>query len=457
MIRLADHIRPHIADILNGFRYAGMLDFIRAKARLAIKFRGVMPEISEMAVLDWKRAVHPLLELSLREQGREVVPLDISLNEENRILIISGPNAGGKSVCLKTAGLLQYMLQCGLLVPLHVNSVAGIFSSLFIDIGDEQSLENDLSTYSSHLLNLKTLLAKADNSTLFLIDEMGSGTEPNTGGAIAEAALEMIAGKGAFGVVTTHYANLKLMAGKVPGIINGAMLFDSGNMQPLYIMKTGKPGSSFAFEIAGKTGMPEELLDRAREKVGKAHYEFEMQIQNLEVEKEQLARKQQELKIADAFVAEMIEKYTSLYQKLDSSRKEILQQAKRDAEQIIKQSNRLIEKTIKEIRESGAEKQEVKRLREELKVASEELIIADEGEIPVRGKPEALAVAKEKKLTEVKRKNTAKPVDQLTAGDTVTMRGHANPGEILQIQGSKALVAFGSMKMKVNLSELESL
>lgn len=456
MIKLADLLRPHIPEIGKGFRYAGMLDFIRSKAKLAMKINAVMPEIAASPHLDWKRAVHPLLFLSFLNQGREVVPLDISLEEKDRILIISGPNAGGKSVCLKTVGLLQYMLQCGMLIPVHHNSVAGIFKSLFIDIGDEQSLENDLSTYSSHLLNLKTLLEHADESTLFLIDEMGSGTEPNTGGAIAEAALEMTAAKGAFGVVTTHYANLKLMAGKVPGVVNGAMLFDTGNMQPLYIMRTGKPGSSFAFEIAGKTGMPGELINRAKEKVGKAHYEFEMQIQNLEVEKELLDRKQQELKVADAFVAEMIEKYTSLYQKLNESRKEIIQQAKREAEQIIKQSNRIIEKTIKEIREAGAEKSEVKRLREELTLAAGELVNADEGDIPVVGRPQALSVEKVKKK-EVERKKPRKPSDQISAGDIVTMKGHAKPGEVLQIQGSKALVAFGSMKMKVNLAELEAI
>jgi DNA mismatch repair protein MutS2 len=455
LVKLADLIRPHLADLVAAFRYAGYLDFIRAKARIAIKINGVRPEIVGLPVLQWMKAVHPLLYLSLQEQGRRVVPLDISLDATNRILIISGPNAGGKSVCLKTVGLLQYMLQCGMLIPVHPNSTSGIFTTLFIDIGDQQSIENDLSTYSSHLMNLRMLLEHADRNTLFLIDEMGSGTEPNTGGAIAEAALEMIAPTEALGVVTTHYANLKLMAGRVPGIVNGAMLFDTNNMQPLYKLRAGKPGSSFAFEIAGKTGLPELLLQRAMEMVGKAHYEFETQIQSLELEKEEMERKQQEMKVADAFLAEMIEKYSGLYQKLDESRKEILITAKREAKQIVEQSNRLIEKTIREIREAGAEKLEVKRVREELQHTLVKLEQEEITPMPVKGKSEAINLISAKKRAQATHSIPRKPIEEVKPGDWVTMKDYNKPGEVLRVDGKKVTLGFGTMQVVADLAQLE--
>lgn len=456
LVQLADRIRPLIPDLRRAFVYAGELDFIRAKARLAMKTGGVKPEIVSEPVIKWRSAVHPLLFLSLKEQGRQVVPLDIHLEGDQRILVISGPNAGGKSVCLKTVGLLQYMLQCGLLIPVHPNSVFGIFKSVFIDIGDEQSIENDLSTYSSHLINIRVLLQSANKNTLFLIDEMGSGTEPNTGGAIAESALEMVTQTGAFGVVTTHYSNLKLMAGNVPGIVNGAMLFDTKTMQPVYRLLTGRPGSSFAFEIAGKSGIPEELLNIARDKVGKAHYEFDVQIQQLEAEKEALEKKQQELKVADSFVAEMIEKYTTLYQKLDASRKEILQKAMAEAKMIVEQSNRLIEKAVKEIREAGAGREEIKKIRSDLKQELVNVANAEIKPLEVKGKPEAVRIIKEKKVETAKTKSDSdKPIEKVKAGDWVIMKGHNQPGEILNSDGKKAVVTFGMMKVTVNVTQLE--
>ncbi|MFO7723861.1 MAG: Smr/MutS family protein [Bacteroidales bacterium] len=456
LIQLADLLRPHLNDLKYAFHFAGRLDFIRARAKLAIITGGVRPELEERPLIQWMRAVHPLLFLTLREQGREVVPLDIHLEGDHRILVISGPNAGGKSVCLKTVGLLQYMWQCGLLIPVHPNSKAGIFSSLFIDIGDQQSLENDLSTYSSHLMNIRVLLENADNDTLFLIDEMGSGTEPNTGGAIAEAALEMAAPTGAFGVVTTHYANLKLLAGRVQGIQNGAMLFDTRNMQPLYKLRTGKPGSSFAFEIAAKTGMSGALLDRAREKVGEAHYEFDFQMQNLETEKEVLARKEEELRVADTFLAEMIEKYTMLYQKLESSKKELLQEARQEAKLIIDRSNSLIERTVKQIRESGASKEEVKQIRDGLKGSVEELLNPPPAiSPPLPGAPEAIKLVEKNRKLKDKQQKPVKPMTQVKAGDFVSMKGHTKPGEVIRVSGSKVVVAFGGVTMKVDMAQLE--
>jgi DNA mismatch repair protein MutS2 len=456
LIQLADLLRPNLNDLKMAFLFAGRLDFIRAKAKLSIRIKGVRPELEERPLIQWMRAVHPLLFLTLREQGREVVPLDIQLEDNHRILVISGPNAGGKSVCLKTVGLLQYMLQCGLLIPVHQNSKAGIFSSLFIDIGDQQSLENDLSTYSSHLMNIRLLLQNVTERTLFLIDEMGSGTEPGAGGAIAESALELLAPSGAYGVVTTHYANLKLMAGRIPGIQNGAMLFDTRNMQPLYKLMTGKPGSSFAFEIAAKTGMPETLLERAREKVGKAHYEFDFQMHNLEAEKEIHAKKEQELKVADTFLAEMISKYTSLYQKLESSKKEILQNARNEARLILDKSNSLIERTVKEIRESGATREEVKQIRVRMGSAAEELVTPGPAHEPLPPEvPEAIKVVEKSKKIREKQRKPVRSLSEAKVGDYVSIIGHNKPGEVTRVSGNKVDVAFGGVTMKVEVSQLE--
>ncbi len=256
-------LRPYLSELRKAWNLLGELDFIRAKALLAQEIGGVKPEIKDTPYFNWQQARHPLLEKKLKAQGKQVVPLDLKLDETDRILVISGPNAGGKSVCLKTTGLLQYMLQCGLMPPMRVDSQCGLFENLFIDIGDEQSILDDLSTYSSHLINMKALLEQADEKTLFLIDEFGTGTEPQLGGAIAEAILLELNKKKAFGMVTTHYANLKLLADNHEGIINGAMLFDTRFMQPMYLMMTGKPGSSFAFEIAKKIGFPKQILDEA--------------------------------------------------------------------------------------------------------------------------------------------------------------------------------------------------
>ena len=271
-------LRPYLSELRKAWNLLGELDFIRAKALLANEIGGVKPELVDSPCINWQQARHPLLEQKLKAQGKQVVPLDLQLNEKERILVISGPNAGGKSVCLKTTGLLQYMLQCGLMIPMRVDSQCGLFESLFIDIGDEQSILDDLSTYSSHLINMKALLEQADEKTLFLIDEFGTGTEPQLGGAIAEAILLELNKKQAFGMVTTHYANLKLLADNHEGIVNGAMLFDTRFMQPMYIMMTGKPGSSFAFEIAKKIGFPKQILDDAANITGDQHLKFEKQL-----------------------------------------------------------------------------------------------------------------------------------------------------------------------------------
>jgi len=455
MMLLADRLRPHLSDLVESYLIAGRLDYIRARGRLAIQTGGILPEVSSAPGLQWRGAVHPVLAIALRQQGREVVPLDITLATSGRILIISGPNAGGKSVCLKTAGLLQYMLQCGLLIPVDRGSVAGLFSKLFIDIGDQQSIENDLSTYSSHLLNIKTLLDQANGETLFLIDEMGSGTEPVSGGAIAEAAIERLAGSGAFGIVTTHYSNLKLLAGQLDGVVNGAMLFDTESMQPLYRLRMGKPGSSFAFEIASRTGMPEALLQRARELTGISHYDFDKQVQQLDVEKERLDQRSRELTVADAFVAEMIDKYTRLYEQLNSQRKEIIRMAQGEAKQILASSNRIIEKTIREIRESEAEKATVKRARAELSDQASKLSDPEITPLKEPGKTAAMEVVRKKTQNKNSEVQPAADERPLVGGDWVCIDGHTKPGQIVSIDSKRATVAFGSVKMRIAISKVK--
>jgi DNA mismatch repair protein MutS2 len=367
LIAFADSLRPFYEDLIRAYTFLGTIDFIRAKANLAIRINGILPAtISGEPCVHWNKAVHPLLYLAHSRQKKSVVPLSIELEPENRILIISGPNAGGKSVCLKTVGLLQYMFQCGILPSVKENSVFGIFRNIYIDIGDEQSLENDLSTYTSKLLNLKFFLENIDERSIFLIDEFGTGTDPALGGPIAEASLEEINRKKAFGVVTTHYSNLKLLAGRVPGIVNGAMLYDAKKMEPLYLLKIGKPGSSFAFEIARQIGFPADVLNSAAGKTGTSQLDFDRELQNLEVEKTELVQKSTELKVADDFLNEMITKYRKLNEDLEASQKEILRKAKEEALHMLNKSNRLIEKTIKEIRESQAEKTRTKEARQEI-------------------------------------------------------------------------------------------
>ncbi len=385
LIAFAARIRPEIDVLIHAYHFLGQIDFIRAKAAFAVALNAnipIHPPAGTMPVpgppeplsFDWYQAIHPLLYLSHKKQNKSIVPLDIALNPGQRILIISGPNAGGKSVCLKTAGLVQYMFQCGLLPPMREDSELCVFNKIFIDIGDEQSIDNDLSTYSSKLINLKFFIENIDDRSLFLIDEFGTGTDPSLGGAIAEATLEALNEKSAMGIVTTHYSNLKLLAGREPSIVNGAMLFDLKKLKPLYQLKTGKPGSSFALEIAQEIGFPDHVLKNAKTKTGKSQLNFDRELQNLEVEKQEITTKYSEIKVADDFLAELIAKYEKLNADLEAKKKEILEKAKNEARQILDGSNRLIEKTIREIRESQAEKERTREIRAELTATKQELL-----------------------------------------------------------------------------------
>ncbi|KAF0128284.1 MAG: DNA mismatch repair protein MutS2 [Bacteroidetes bacterium] len=435
-------LRPHLPMMHQAWDLLGTIDLIHAKALLAKKINASKPQLVNSTRLRWRQAVHPLLEISLREQKKTTVPLDLELNTDERILVISGPNAGGKSVCLKTTGLLQYMLQCGLLVPMHADSVCGIFSKLFIDIGDEQSVENDLSTYSSHLLHMSHFLQFADDKTLFLIDEFGTGTEPQSGGAIAEAVLESLNEKKAFGLITTHYANLKLLADRADGIFNGAMLFDTQKLQPLYVLQAGKPGSSFAFEIARKTGIPEAVLEKAASITGYSQLNFEQQLQQLEIEKREVAQKQAELRVADVLLNEVIEKYKRLLKQLEDRKKTLLNDAGREARVIIDKANKQIEHTIKEIKESQAEKEKTKLLREQLQTLKPIL----EKEAEQRAK--AIQIDKEEE---------SELPSELKAGMMVRIEEMDITGELLSINEHEAVIVFNTVKLRTSPEKLTPL
>ena len=427
-------LRPYLSELRKAWHLLGELDFIRAKALLANEIGGVKPELLDTPYINWQQARHPLLEQKLKAQGKQVVPLDLQLNEKERILVISGPNAGGKSVCLKTTGLLQYMLQCGLMPPMRVDSQCGLFESLFIDIGDEQSILDDLSTYSSHLINMKALLEQADGKTLFLIDEFGTGTEPQLGGAIAEAILLELNKKQAFGMVTTHYANLKLLADNHEGIVNGAMLFDTRFMQPMYIMMTGKPGSSFAFEIAKKIGFPRQILDNAANITGDQHLKFEKQLQQLEVDKKAIRKKEQDLRIADQLLTEVVEKYKGLLAELEGKKKQYLRDAAAEAQELIQKANSQIERTIREIKEAQAEKGRTKEIRQNLEKTKEEI------------------AQKAREVAEQKKKEEGEVV--LKVGDTVCIEEMQVVGEILAISDTDATILFDSIRLRTSPDKL---
>lgn len=438
LMQFTDRIRPSLPDLLKAWDLLGQLDFIRAKALLGQDIGGIKPVIHDKPYFRWIQARHPVLEKKLKTQGKSIVPLDLDLDRERRILVISGPNAGGKSVCLKTTGLIQYMLQCGLCVPMHVDSECGLFESLFIDIGDEQSILDDLSTYSSHLRNMKVLLENADERSLFLIDEFGTGTEPQLGGAIAEAILLELNKKQAFGIVTTHYANLKLLADKHEGIVNGAMLFDTKFMQPMYIMIMGKPGSSFAFEIARKTGFPERILDDAAHITGDQHLQFEQQLQQLEVDKKAIKKKERELQVADTLLSEVVEKYKKLLSELEGKKKQYLRDAAREAQELIDKANSSIERTIREIKEAQAEKERTKEVRQELKKTKEEIAETAKKVAEPKDSPDP----------------TLRRGEPLKVGDTVCIDEMEIVGEIVAISDTDATILFDTVKLRTSPDKL---
>lgn len=454
LTEFADMLRPYAEEMSVSYDFLGEMDFIRAKAILSSDMGAQIPRIDNCPQIEWYRAVHPLLQISLKRHGKEVVPLDIKLDRDERILLISGPNAGGKSVCLKSVGLLQYMLQCGIPVPMNDNSRAGIFRNILIDIGDEQSIEDDLSTYSSHLLNMKQFIRNCDGNSLLLIDEFGGGTEPRIGGAIAEALLDRFNRKKAFGVITTHYQNLKQFAENNDGIVNGAMLYDRHKMQPLFKLSIGNPGSSFAIEIARKIGLPEEVIAEASDIVGKDYVSMDKYLQDIVRDKQYWEHKRQNARIMEKRLVELAGRYEKELADIDRERREVLKKAKGEAEQLLDRANAKIENTIREIRESQAEKEKTKALREEIRKFKEEAGAEKEYDDKVAKKLARLNDKKKKKhrVETAAGGQEAKPV---MPGDTIRLKGENTVGEVLSCDGKNAVVAFGMIRTKVNKERLE--
>lgn len=523
-------MRPDVPEILDSYSLMAAVDFIRAKAELARLFRSFEPEVSDKPHIDWIRAVHPILQLSLERKSRKdanrlsstdnshadknsddeislqednilseeeyktgnvppsVIPLDIQLTKDKHLLIISGPNAGGKSVCLKTVGLLQYMLQCGLSIPVGGRSTTGVFTDIMIDIGDEQSIENDLSTYSSHLMNMKIMMRHATEHTLILIDEFGTGTEPQIGGAIAEAVLRQFWKKHVWAVITTHYQNLKHFAENHPGTANGAMLYDRHEMRPLFQLAIGRPGSSFAIEIARKTGIPEEVIHDAADIVGSDYIQSDKYLQDIVRDKRYWESKRQTIHSHEKELEKRIAQYEKDIATLEQSRKDILRRAKEQAEEIIKESNRRIENTIREIREKQAEKEETKRIRQELAAYEEGLLSSSQPDKPEKNNKKKMKDSGllsdedfQKKVDKIKSrkerheqhlkeragkqqaaaealKNAVRKQQTdgvVNVGDAVRIKGLTTIGKVEAIDGKQATVIFGDMRTKMAVSRLE--
>ncbi len=473
----SDELRPHVQEVLDSYRFLAEIDLVHAKAEMAEQMQAFEPEVKAEPTMDWIRAIHPLLQRSLAKQDKKVVPLDIMLVKDKRLLIISGPNAGGKSVCLKTVGLLQYMMQCGLSIPIGDRSTVGVFQNIMIDIGDEQSIADDLSTYSSHLLNMKNMMKQANNRTLLLIDEFGGGTEPTIGGAIAEAVLKQFWKKEAFGVITTHYQNLKHFAEDHPGVINGAMLYDRHQMQALFLLSIGQPGSSFAIEIARKTGIPEEVISDASEIVGSDYIQSDKYLQDIVRDKRYWEGKRQTIHQHEKSLEGHIQRYETNLEEIERERKAILNRAKQQAEELLAEANRRIENAIREIKEAQAEKEQTRLIREELQEFREQVKNDDtRGLMSEEDFAKKLRQMEERKARKAQRKerkgeeeriaseklaarakaNLNDPHRPLKKGDTVRIKGTNSVGEIESIQGKQATVVFGGLRSKVKLEQLES-
>ena len=483
----SDEIRPQVPDILDSYRFLALIDLIQAKAVMAEQMQAFEPQVIATPHIDWIRAIHPLLQRSLAKQMKKVVPLDIRLEDGSktedgksknigRILIISGPNAGGKSVCLKTVGLLQYMLQCGLPIPIGDRSTVGVFKHIMIDIGDEQSIADDLSTYSSHLLNMKNMMRQADNHTLLLIDEFGGGTEPTIGGAIAEAVLKQFWKKQTFAVITTHYQNLKHFAEDHEGVVNGAMLYDRHQMQALFQLSIGQPGSSFAIEIARKTGISEEVISDASEIVGSDYIQSDKYLQDIVRDKRYWEGKRQTIHQHEKSLEGHIQRYETNLEEIERERKAILRRAQEQADELIRQANQKIENTIREIKESQAEKERTRLTREELQEFREQVVNDDtRGLMSEEDFARKLRQMEERKARKAQRKekkgeqqkatseklaarakatlnDANRPLDK---GDSVRIKGTNSIGKIEAVQGKQATVVFGDLRSKVKLEQLE--
>ncbi len=452
--QFTEEITPYTDDLLSSYEFMAKIDFIRAKAKFAIATNSIKPGISTKKIISLNNARHPILYIKFLEQQREVVPLNVEINDRQRLILISGPNAGGKSIALKTVVLLQYMFQNGLLIPVGGGSDIGIFNNFFIDIGDDQSLENDLSTYSSHLMNMKFFLKNADENTLIFIDEFGTGTEPMLGGAIAESVLEELNNKKPFGVITTHYTNLKHFAAFADGIENAAMLFDTGKIEPIYKLDIGKPGSSFSFETARKIGIPETVLQRAEDKAGKANIEFDKHLRQLLRDKKYWEDKRYQIKSKDNKLENILEKYQKDLSEVKKLKKEIIANAKQEAVDIVKNANREIENTIKQIKIANAEKEKTKEIRREFENKKHKLKNIKTEDNVVENKLQSV----NQQLTKFNKENpkTIEIDDSaIRISDKVRLIETNNVGEVVELNNKNAVVAFGNLLTSISLKKLE--
>ena len=465
-------IRPRLPEIMDSFMFLSRVDYLRAVVSFARSFECIVPRVVQSPLLEIHEARHPLLQQSLARHGETMVPLDVVLRNEQQILLISGPNAGGKSVCLKTVGLLQYMLQCGLPVPVGERTRMGIFEGIFIDIGDEQSIENDLSTYSSHLLNMKYMMKHATPKTLLLIDEFGGGTEPQIGGAIAEGMLNKFVESHTWGIITTHYQNLKHFAEEHASVVNGAMLYDRAQMKPLFTLQIGNPGSSFAVEIARSIGIPEDVIAYATELVGKDYIMSDKYLQDIVRDKMYWERKRQNIRAKEKQLEDTVAKYEEQLSDVQKQRTSIMAQAKEEAKELLKTTNARIENTIREIKESQAEKERTKAARQELTDFGSTVSSIHEDNDAIARKMAKIQRRQERKLQ--KQNNPApqvKPVQQgdnnspavsgsspsapLNIGDYVRIKGQSSVGKLEGIQGKNGKVLFGFMHTVIPLTRLE--
>ena len=478
LLEFTDFLRPYIPDLLSAARYLGEIDFIMAKAQVALDFIAGMPVISDNGEMNLRKARHPLLERALKKEKKEIVPLTATLTPQKHILLISGPNAGGKSVCLKTVGLLQYMFQWGMLIPTSETSEMLVFDRIMVDIGDDQSIDNDLSTYSSFLVNMKEMLTKADNRTLVLIDEFGSGTEPAAGGAIAEAILSELDKRGAYGVITTHYTNLKLYASADTGVMNGAMMFDVKNIAPMFKLEMGLPGNSFAFELARKMGLPEAIIKDAESRAGEEFVGIERNLRKIARNRKALDEKLERIRHTDRTLENITDKYHKELSQIKQLKKEILDQAKKEAEEIIKGANKQVENTIKTIKESQAEKGTTQEARKELQDFMSILAARKEKEQKdkddyiekkikqidarrERQKQRKVQRADEKAQQEIREQIAEQErlkafrSAPLTVGEKVRVKENGMVGEVTKVSAKAVVVAIGNISSKMPLDKVE--
>ena len=478
LLEFTEFMRPYIPDLLDAAKYLGEIDFIMAKAQVALEFIAGMPVISDNGEMNLRKARHPLLERALRKEKKEIVPLTASLTPAKHILLISGPNAGGKSVCLKTVGLLQYMFQWGMLIPTSETSEMMVFDRIMVDIGDDQSIDNDLSTYSSFLVNMKDMLAKADNKTLILIDEFGSGTEPAAGGAIAEAILCEFDKRGAYGVITTHYTNLKLYASADTGVMNGAMMFDVKNIAPMFKLEMGLPGNSFAFELARKTGLPEAIIKDAETRAGEEFVGIERNLRKIARNRKALDEKLERIKNTDRTLENITDKYQKELLQIKTLKKEIIDEAKKEAEAIIKGANKQVENTIKTIRESQAAKEETQEARKGLqdfmsilaaKKEQEQKEKDDYIEKKIRQLDARKERQKQRKAQKADQRAQQEQMEQqaeqmrmeafrsapLKAGEKVRVKANGMVGEVVKVSAKAVVVTIGNISSKMPLDKVE--